>query len=236
MYSRHRNITLSSTKLTMMSIISHSLLILPALGFGGTTLSPIDTAQQHIRRPTQLYYLDRDPVLEEITFERPKSIPPPAVTVLSDSITTNTTKQSTKKSNAKSTAQLHMKTWNIRYNELLQFKEENGHCLVPQHYPPNPKLGLWVMAQRRYYKLTLDEGKQLSKQHLHRTRILEDIGFVFRVERGPRMAKLDSSSGGTSSINLHSIEDFMEYMIEKDGVYSEEDKRKAWKMRFQIYQ
>eukprot|EP00985_Skeletonema_marinoi_P026060 scaffold19821_cov166-Skeletonema_marinoi.AAC.17 len=34
--------------------------------------------------------------------------------------------------------------WDRKFNELLEFKEQHGHCDVPQTYAPNPKLGVWV--------------------------------------------------------------------------------------------
>eukprot|EP00984_Skeletonema_dohrnii_P027840 scaffold17533_cov113-Skeletonema_dohrnii-CCMP3373.AAC.1 len=34
--------------------------------------------------------------------------------------------------------------WDRKFNELLEFKQQHGHCDVPQTYAPNPKLGLWV--------------------------------------------------------------------------------------------
>lgn len=36
-----------------------------------------------------------------------------------------------------------LRTWYARYNELLDYWSEHGHCLVPQKYPPNEKLGVW---------------------------------------------------------------------------------------------
>ena len=38
--------------------------------------------------------------------------------------------------------------WNDRYEQLLEFKKENGHCIVPQHYVRNRALGKWVAKQR----------------------------------------------------------------------------------------
>eukprot|EP00984_Skeletonema_dohrnii_P023133 scaffold12212_cov73-Skeletonema_dohrnii-CCMP3373.AAC.4 len=34
--------------------------------------------------------------------------------------------------------------WDRKFNELLDFKQQHGHCDVPQTYAPNPKLGVWV--------------------------------------------------------------------------------------------
>lgn len=34
--------------------------------------------------------------------------------------------------------------WNLRYNQLIEFKSEYGHCRVPQKYNKNPSLGVFV--------------------------------------------------------------------------------------------
>ncbi|KAL7491008.1 hypothetical protein ACHAWT_000517, partial [Skeletonema menzelii] len=34
--------------------------------------------------------------------------------------------------------------WEGKFQELLEFKKENGHCDVPQHYAKNPQLGTFV--------------------------------------------------------------------------------------------
>ena len=39
-------------------------------------------------------------------------------------------------------------SWNQRFEELKQFKEEFGNCHVPTRYLPNPELGIWVGTQR----------------------------------------------------------------------------------------
>lgn len=31
--------------------------------------------------------------------------------------------------------------WQTRFEQMLEFKEKNGHCNVPRHYKPNPALG-----------------------------------------------------------------------------------------------
>jgi hypothetical protein len=42
------------------------------------------------------------------------------------------------------------KSWEERYQELLEFREEHGHTVVSQHYPG---LGYWVHKQRQEIKL-----------------------------------------------------------------------------------
>ncbi len=72
----------------------------------------------------------------------------------------------------------HEEKWSFHYDELLQFKKENGHCLVPHTFPAKPHLARWVKRQRRQYKLKL-EGDKNSTMTDERIKILNDIGFVW---------------------------------------------------------
>lgn len=38
-------------------------------------------------------------------------------------------------------------TWSQNYDELIQYKEINGNCVVPARYNRNPELGGWVDRQ-----------------------------------------------------------------------------------------
>lgn len=40
-------------------------------------------------------------------------------------------------------------SWNAKLTRLTKFHAEQGHSTVPQIYPPDKKLGLWVTTQRR---------------------------------------------------------------------------------------
>lgn len=66
------------------------------------------------------------------------------------------------------------KSWEQRFQELVQFRETYGHSVVPQSFPG---LGEWVHSQRLYYK-KLKAGK---KSPLTNERLLKlaDVGFVF---------------------------------------------------------
>ena len=69
--------------------------------------------------------------------------------------------------------------WDVRYNELLEYKEKHGDCKVPQHFKANKALGKWVAKQREQYKL-LKSGKH-SFLTPYRLEKLEDVGFVWQV-------------------------------------------------------
>jgi hypothetical protein len=79
---------------------------------------------------------------------------------------------------------------------LCEFKEEFGHCLVPNKYPANPKLGRWVMNQRSNYKF-YQEGKP-SPMSADRIRELENVGFKWDARKTALASK-------TSEIDLASI-------------------------------
>ena len=51
--------------------------------------------------------------------------------------------------------------WYSRCEELMQFKQENGHCNVPHRCKKNKQLGAWVNTQRNKYKNSL-----LSKEYI----------------------------------------------------------------------
>merc|ERR1712172_406904 len=43
--------------------------------------------------------------------------------------------------------------WLSRYEDLLDYRLKNGHCLVPNKYEENSSLAEWVKRQRYQYKL-----------------------------------------------------------------------------------
>ena len=40
-------------------------------------------------------------------------------------------------------------SWEERFDELVEFKDEFGHCNVSQNYAANPALAKWVRTQRQ---------------------------------------------------------------------------------------
>ena len=67
--------------------------------------------------------------------------------------------------------------WTEKFEELLRFREENGHCLVPNCHPENPALAQWTKRQRYQYKLKMD-GKRSTITD-ERVRALDEAGFVW---------------------------------------------------------
>ena len=60
--------------------------------------------------------------------------------------------------------------WNKRYNELVEYKRQTGHCKVPKRFKANQALGCWVVNQRTKLK----KGKMSEDK----TAKLEEIGFM----------------------------------------------------------
>lgn len=72
--------------------------------------------------------------------------------------------------------------WQEKYNKLVVFYQENGHCLVPHYYEQDPSLGMWVRFQR---KLNKDGVLQA-----HRKELLSNLGFVWKCDKADADASL----------------------------------------------
>ena len=85
--------------------------------------------------------------------------------------------------------------WEDRMQMLIEFKNENGHCMVPQNHP---QLGAWVKWQREKYAL-YEEGK---KNHFTPEKIdrLNAVGFVWRVRRKRAKTKRESKNEWNAKI------------------------------------
>ena len=69
--------------------------------------------------------------------------------------------------------------WQKRLQELREFHQIHGHCRVPQKYPPNPLLELWVSRKRIEFKKR-ENGKQ-SSMTAERIAKLNNLGFDWAV-------------------------------------------------------
>lgn len=68
-------------------------------------------------------------------------------------------------------------SWDVKYQEFLDFKAHYGHTAVPHYYIPNLKLSRWVKRQRYQYKLRL--LKQPSTMTDQRITLLNEAGFIW---------------------------------------------------------
>merc|ERR1712238_537564 len=72
------------------------------------------------------------------------------------------------------------KSWEERFQELVEYKSQNGHVKVPQLYPV---LGNWVKRQRKEVSHlkrglpTTITAKQIEK--------LKSVGFIFLTRKSP---------------------------------------------------
>jgi len=66
---------------------------------------------------------------------------------------------------------IHADRWEMRFKQLVRFKNKYNHCNVSTRWSENRELGRWVGVQRKLYRL----GK-LSLKRLTR---LKKIGFTF---------------------------------------------------------
>jgi hypothetical protein len=81
----------------------------------------------------------------------------------------------------------HEVRWDAMFERLVAFKEKHGHCLVPNRYKDDPKLGSWVTTQRRQRKAFLEEKFQSTIISQNRIDRLDEIGFVWSTPDPRRM-------------------------------------------------
>jgi hypothetical protein len=67
--------------------------------------------------------------------------------------------------------------WTVKFDELVKFRNAQGHCCVPHTFNENPTLARWVKRQRYQQKLK-KEGKK-STMNDERVLALGKIGFVW---------------------------------------------------------
>jgi Helicase associated domain len=68
-------------------------------------------------------------------------------------------------------------SWQLRYQELIVFQQQYGHCLVPHKWPVNLALSTWVKRQRYQFKLK-KQGRRSTLTD-DRQQALTILGFVF---------------------------------------------------------
>ena len=80
--------------------------------------------------------------------------------------------------------------WKERFQVLIDFHQEHGHCLVPHEYPENPHLAKWTKRQRYQHKL-----KQMNRHSTltdARQKLLEEMGFVWDSHKAAWIERFES--------------------------------------------
>ncbi len=73
--------------------------------------------------------------------------------------------------------------WEEQFFALKAYQRETGHCKVPARFKANPKLGRWVMTQRRQFTLLMQGyPSALTGERIQR---LESIGFTWSIRPEP---------------------------------------------------
>lgn len=73
--------------------------------------------------------------------------------------------------------------WEEQFLALKAYQREMGHCKVPARFKANPKLGRWVMTQRRQFTLLMQGyPSALTAERIQR---LESIGFTWSIRPEP---------------------------------------------------
>ena len=97
--------------------------------------------------------------------------------------------------------------WEVRFQQLVDYKRVHRHCIVPQHYKANRHLGRWVHYQRTK-KETMSENRRNQ---------LNSIGFVWRLKtRRPKQQP---------RVRPSTVEDPKKKKARSD--------KEAWEVRFQ---
>lgn len=65
--------------------------------------------------------------------------------------------------NIKSISDQKEKNWMIMFQQLREYRIDNGDCKVPMKYKPNPQLGSWVNNQKSKYKKKKLKPHQIGK-------------------------------------------------------------------------
>jgi hypothetical protein len=66
-----------------------------------------------------------------------------------------------------------------RCNQLLEFKEEFGHCKMPINYPKHRSFGIWLGSIKAAYKKIQDGNKPYRSLPQDWIDQLSEIGFQF---------------------------------------------------------
>lgn len=80
-------------------------------------------------------------------------------------------------------------TWMTRYEELKEYYNHHGDCMVPVDYPANQSLSVWVGEQRYHYK-KMKEGRS-SSMTPERLALLKELDFEWNAIEARWMQKYE---------------------------------------------
>ena len=102
-------------------------------------------------------------------------------------------------------------SWDVRYDNLVDFIKEHGHSIVPQHYSKDKSLGKWVMKQRvQYNRYNKGLSSFMNEERIDK---LNAVGFTWDATKkgkqeqqvqpnrrgGKRLSALRDVEGGRST-------------------------------------
>lgn len=116
------------------------------------------------------------------------------------------------------------KAWETRFNDLLAFRRENGHCNVKVNLVvnPHPKLSSWCRTQRRQYWL-LQKWKQMSKERQrdaeekNKKPVITEERIVRLEEAGFKWKDPDSQAKSEERRKRKAVEASAEVRLEDSG-------------------
>ena len=88
--------------------------------------------------------------------------------------------------------------WMDRYNDLVAFQKQTGHCAVPFTYPNDPQLAIWVLNQRKFQR-----AGQLRK---NRYDLLQEIGFIWRTSSSTTNNDTNSNEEEDAEVGEEAVE------------------------------
>mmetsp|Transcript_34547 Transcript_34547/g.75625 ORF Transcript_34547/g.75625 Transcript_34547/m.75625 type:complete len:576 (-) Transcript_34547:147-1874(-) len=77
---------------------------------------------------------------------------------------------------------VHGTNWDLKYQELLEYKARHGDCNVPLKYKENQPLAIWVHRQRIAHRKRFEEGKK-SGMSDERIAALDKVGFDWSIDK-----------------------------------------------------
>lgn len=75
----------------------------------------------------------------------------------------------------------HKAAWMEKYDELCEYRNYHGDCMIPLQYPSNPSLGVWVDQQRQHYSRRMS-GRTKHSMTDERVQLLDAIDFCWNAQ------------------------------------------------------